>query len=882
MKNHLSTHLLALLFLLGSAGILSAQGSWNPPGADYSHPRTLFKSQEIPAVQAHLSHPVIYPLYQTLWNQVQSFTPGNMSVDGHRRNAAHAAKNCAFILLLDRKPVSGNLDTLTVAEADFLRSKSISLLNLINTFVEAYPAIDKYLWRSNEITDNAIAYDLLKGAGVPQDSLNTARDLLQELTGNLHQEVSFNLFNLGFFGIHVDNHALRTSGALGLAAIALNDAQSSDGNEQPQNWINTAMYNIDNVLWRDADAQSEPGVIGGYSEGSHYVRFGMKHVLPFVHAMGNFLPDTSMSYSFDGNTRTIANPWFSEDFRNIFRWTVKIRLPDGTMPPIEDANVMVAYPEATILEDPGLAFPTTFTWFHPDQPNSLYRQLRYSSDDIVADYIASMTQPAPQPDSLFLALPESGNLVMRSGWDSLALYLHFSAKNGRARDAAKGHNQADASSFILHAYGQMLALDPGYLKWDRRDEVSNAQNHSMILVDSLGPVNGSTLNGGDADAFVENTIDLLHMDYGEVRTAYEGAIIVRKPLFVRRSYYLLGDFVSSSQSHTYRFQLHGYGLESSDSIHGVYTHLPALNRGMWSRNGVTLLAQSTATGGLSQFTRQTNIHELRYDSMQEHTTMLADKIGANASFLTALMPFVTDTPQVQTLCAPDCGALMVETSGYKDVAFTSGLVQAGASGLSGDLVSDAGLAFYSQDSTGGFAQLLCEEGTVLTLGTDSLCFSSATMDLAFSVLDGTNYEGFASAPATVRLFDLNFVPGSVLGMGVSSWSYNASDNVLTIVFGQGGRFTVHEDVIIGLPGAAPQEDLTIWPNPTQGQVSVQTQGSGELRVYDLQGRILETQSVTAGTTTLDLNTSGRLSPGLYMVVLFRDGKNVAVRKLKLD
>lgn len=879
MKNHPFTHFTALLIFLLSSSLLSAQGSWNPPGADLSHPRTLLKTQEIPAAQAYLSHPVIYPLYQSLWNQVQTFTPGNMTVDGHRRNAAHAAKNCAFILLLDRKPVGGNLDTLTVAEADFLRSKSISLLNMINTFVEAYPNIDKYLWRSNEITDNAIAYDLLKGAGVPQDSLNTARDLIQEFAGNLHEEVEFDLFNLGFFSLHVDNHALRTSGALGLAAIALNDAQSTDAHDQPQSWINAAMYNIDNVLWRDADAQSAPGVIGGYSEGSHYVRFGMKHVLPFVHAMGNFLPDTSLSYSFDGNTRSIANPWYSEDFRNIFRWIMKVRMPDGTMPALEDANVMVAFPEATILEDPALAFPTTYTWFHPDQPNTLWRQLHYSSDDITADYIASMTQPAPQPDSLFLALPESGNMVMRSGWDSLALYLHFSAKNGRAREAGKGHNQADASSFILHAYGQLLALDPGYLKWDRRDEVSNAQNHSMILVDSLGPVNGSTLAGGDADAFVENTIDLRDLDYGEIRTAYEGANIVRKPLFVRKSYYLLGDFVSSSQPHTYTFQLHGYGLEAGDSIHGNYTHLPSQNRGMWTRNGVTLLAQATATGGLDQFTRQTNIHELRYDSMQEHTTLLADKIGNDAAFLTALMPFVNDTPQVQTLCATDCGALMVETSGYTDVAFTSGLVQANATGLSGDLVSDAGMAFYSEDSTGGFAQLLCEEGTVMTLGADSLCFSSVSMDLAFSKLDAMNYEGWASAPATVRLFDLNFVPGSVLGVGVNSWSYNANDNVLSIVFGQGGRFTVHEAVIIGLPGAAPQEDLLIWPNPASGRVHLRTVSGGELCIYDVRGRLMRKISVAEGHSEVDLDG---LSQGLYLAVLLRDGKKVAARKIMLE
>jgi hypothetical protein len=870
-----------LLFLL-LAGIpfaLDAQGEWTPPGADYSRPRTLFKAQEIPAIQNYLSHPEIYPLYQSLWNQVQSFSPGNMTVNGHRRNAAHAAKNCAFILLLDRKPLgNGQLDTLTTAEADYLQAKAISLLNIINTSVEAYPDIGNYLWRSNEIIDNAIAYDLLQGAGVPQDSLNTGRDLIQELTGNLYGEIEFNLFGLGFFGLHVDNHALRSAGAIGMAAISLNDAGSGSGQEQPNNWINMAMYNIDNVLFSDADRQSERGVIGGYSEGTHYLRFGMKHVLPFVHALGNFLPDTTMSFSFDGNTRSIRNQWHDPDFRRIFSWVMKIRQPDGIMPPLEDSNVQVAYPEASILEDPALICPVDYSRFHPDQPNSLWRQLHYSSDDVVADYISSMTQPAPEPDSLFLLLPESGNLIFRSGWDSAASYLHFSAKSGRARDAGKGHNQADASSFILHAFGQTLALDAGYLKWDRRDEVSNAENHNMILVDGTGPVNGSTLNGGDADAFAEHPIDLLYLDYAEVRTAYEGADIVRKPLQVRRGYYLLSDQCSAPQSHTYQWRLHGYGLENGDSIHGNYTHLPAANRGIWSRNGVNLLAQVTAVGGVDQYGKETNIHELRYDSMQEHTTLLADKTGMNASFLVALMPYTTDSPLVQTLCASDCGTIMVEQDGYKDIAFSGGSVSATATGLTGDLVSDAAFAFYSQDSSGNFAQFLLDEGQLLKIGSDTLASITAPMDLALSVLDAENYEGHASAPGTVEFHDLNFLVGSVLGSGVSGWTYDANRNVLSVQFSQGGYFTIHKDVIIGRPQAQTSK-VQIWPNPAQNEVLIHAPEATQVRIIDLQGRILAEQNLENGHGKVDLQ---HLSSGVYILNLWNGEKSMDRRRLIVE
>ncbi|MEM0996504.1 MAG: T9SS type A sorting domain-containing protein [Bacteroidota bacterium] len=866
------TALLLTLFPLFSLG----QGEWVPSGADFSHPRTLLQAPEIPAVQNYLSHPEIWPLYQSIYNQAKNYVPSDMTVNGHRRTAAHVAKNSAFILLLDRKPVGNlSLDTLSDAETDLFRARAVSLLNIINTSVEAYPDIVNYLWRSNEIIDNAIAYDLLKGAGVPQDSLNVGRDLIQEMAGNLYEEIEFNLFGLGFFGFHVDNHALRSAGALGVAAIALNDVGSADPTERPINWINLAMYNIDNVLFTDNDRQSERGVLGGYSEGTHYLRFGMKHVLPFVHALGNFLPDGTANYTFDGTTRAIRNPWYDPDFRRIFSWVVKIRQPDGTMPPLEDSNVMVAYPETAILEDPTLAFPVDYSRFHFDQPNSLWKQLHYSSDDVVADYIAAMTQPAPLADSLFQVLPESGNLVFRSGWDPADLYWHFTGKNGRARDAAKGHNQADASSFVLYGLGQTLALDAGYLKWDRRDEVANAENHNMILVDGAGPVNGSTLNGGDADAFIEHDFDLLRLDHAQVRTSYQGADIFRNPLFVRRSYFLLSDQCRSPQHHTYQWRLHGYGRENGDSIPGNYTHFPGQNRGIWTRNGVSLLAQVTAAGGVDAFGKETNIHELRYDSMEEHTTLLADKMGSDATFNIALIPFATDTPQVQKLCASDCGTLLIEMGGYKDIAFSQGPVAAAATGLAGDLYSDGNFTFYSQDSLGDLAQYFIDAGRYLRLGADTLTQSSVVMDVALSVLDPENYEGHVSEGGTVRFWNLNFVPGSVLGVGVANWSYDASDGGLTVQFSQAGYFTIHQDVIIGVGG--PQStSVRVYPNPTQGRVTIAAPEADAVQVWDLQGRFLRAVKLNNGRATLELD---HLPPGTYLLGIYQNRKLLKSERL---
>ncbi|WP_210521797.1 hypothetical protein [Hymenobacter terricola] len=78
-------------------------------------------------------------------------------------------------------------------------------------------------------------------------------------------------------------------------------------------------------------------------------------------------------------------------------------------------------------------------------------------------------------------LPASGNLVFRSGNDSLATYLHVYDRGGLVQTNAGGHSRGDASSFTLHAHGQLLALAPGHLCYARRAKVGQATNHNLVL-----------------------------------------------------------------------------------------------------------------------------------------------------------------------------------------------------------------------------------------------------------------------------------------------------------------------------------------------------------------------------------------------------------------
>ncbi len=867
--------ILALLLPLS----LSAQGTWTPANADPSFPRTLIKTSELGDLRTYLLNPEPAAIFQSLWSDLQSYSPpAVLDNNGKRRRASFIAKNAAFFHLLDRKPGTNGLDTLTSAESIQLRDQAITTLERMITNVEIYPNFNEYLWRSNELINNAIAWDLLKGAGTPDSLLAPAKALLMEYAGNLYEQASFDLFGLGFLSLHVDNHALRTCGALGLTAIVLADENDTNSDRQPRNWFNLALFNIDNVFWTSGASQSATGTIAGYSEGPHYLRFGSKHVLPFFHALGNFIPDdTTMTISYNGGTRNIRHPWHDSNYDLLFEWVLRIGMPDGRNPALEDAFVATAWEELAIWEKPEYSPKVDYSrWAHV-QPGSLWQMLHHSTDDVVADYLCAMTPDNPASFESMQTLAESGNLVYRNRWDSSATYMHFTSKNGRARTAAQGHNQGDASSFILFAHGELLAIDPGYLKWDRRDEVGQADNHNLILVDGAGPATGTTASANGADAFIERSINLEGLKYAEVRTNYEGADIVRKSMMVHGQHFLLADDIrSTSGPHDYTYQLHGYGLENGDSLTGYFTDISGTGQALYQKGGVELLATLTADGGVDTYGKLDQGHEWKYDSLQYHTTFRGTiSNSSNGKFLSSLLPYTTDIPVVNQLCSPACGGISVNQAGYIDVASVSGT--ATTNELPGTLSGDGDLIYYSQDTAGTFVQLLFENGTDLSLGAMTLCSTTVQTDFAMEVTDTATYNCYMRDGGTIYLSRLNFEPQSVNGFSVQSWQYNIPNQTLEVQLGAGGYFTIHEGVVIALDDPLNEKAIQLGPNPTDGPISIALEeGAGEILILDVNGRLVKYLRVNEKEFQLDLSAE---PAGLYLLEWHRTALPGISRKI---
>lgn len=813
---------LRVLLLTGcgmATGSLCAQtGSWMPVGADLSYPRTLLKASELPAVRASLALGSSQALYADLYGSTQGTPPSDNTSDNGRRSRATFAKNAAFVVLLNRQPGPDSLLVLPAQVRASLVATTKALLESVNTAVEPFATwsgttpYTEWQWRSKELIDYLIAYDLLRGTGETPDTLAASQARLQEFAGNLHTRSITPLGPYSFYSQIKNNHTLMTAAALGMAAVVLSEVTSTNANQQPTSWAGTGLYNIDNVLWRDAQRQSDSTQVAGYAEGPYYCKYALLNCLPFFRAMGHFLPDGRLPYTFGSRTHSIRNPYYDPKYALLYDWLTAIMLPDGRLPALEDSYVDMAMPELALTGQARYVKPLALSRLTGSPLNSLKAQLRDITVDMRAAYLAAALAPTPPTYPTLTVLPGSGNLVFRSGSDSLASYMHLYGRGGLAQANSGGHSQGDASSFLLQAYGQQLALDPGYLSYDRRAEVGQATHHNLVLVDGAGPAIGTPGAGSPAMSTVQHPLQTPQLSYGEVQTAYQGATLVRKALFVRNTYYLLADAISAPAAHTYTWQLHGYGLAGGSTSTGTFADSLATHEGTWQKNGVALLAHATATGGASSYTTATNPHEITYNTTENHTTLLVTKSGsAQAQFLAALYPYTTRHLRFSTTSGASTAALASQGHEFTDIAFaqSDSVLQADNSGLLREVVqADGQLTFYSADSTGTFAQLFMQQGTVLLAGATTVVQAANRATISWQKASPHSYAGSVSR-ATSLVLALTSPPAAVTGAGVASYAYDATRQQLQLTLSQATAFAVELEPAVANASPLPVTLLSL-------------------------------------------------------------------------
>src|SRR4030095_10193764 len=136
---------------------------------------------------------------------------------------------------------------------------------------------------------------------------------------------------------------------------------------------------------------------------------------------------------------------------------------------------------------------------------------------------------------------EGGNAIFRSDWSRDGVVLVANGEHGIANEFARdetglgipvsaSHEQADPGGYLLFAFGEQLAIDPGYFTFEERDLVAAPRHHHVVLVDDKAPVHPFTapLSGSnrvtepraDGQSTLGRTLDSGFADAATVTSSY--------------------------------------------------------------------------------------------------------------------------------------------------------------------------------------------------------------------------------------------------------------------------------------------------------------------------------------------------------------------------
>jgi len=864
------------------------QGSWTPPGASLSYPRTLLDSNSVEEIRSTLSKPVIIDLYQSIWNIANSIIPPGDSTDGDRLNRAIMAREAAFVALMDRKWENGSIVNLLPAEKDSLVSKALYLLNTMNTKVgyqSGWVFYQEWQHRSKELIDYLTAYDLLKGEGISGD---TARDSLIHFTGNLYSRAmaTYTIFfvQFKFFDFQFDNHSIMTASALGMAAVVLNDHEDTNPNYQPQNWINAGLWNLDNTLWIENGSYprvSEPDTMAGYAEGPGYFNYAFQNAFPFIRSLYNFLPDDSIAVIFEAQPRMIRNPWYDPRYYRIYDWMNKIQMPDGSEPAIHDSPIGFGTHIIALSGKPEY-----------NLPNPIFS---YDDPFIRTQYIATNVSQGVRNDSLLQVLPAAGSLVFRSSWENDAIYMHFIGKHGIALTGAKSHHQGDAASFSIMAYGQLLAVDPGYPGAPESDFVNKATNHNCILINGGGPQppTGEFVNVNSNTAYIEDCFHTPGMDYGEIRTSYWGDSIIRCNLFLRNRYFILNDFCSASGLRDYAFQFHGNGLFGSSPASAEGSFIPDFGnfRGTYKRDTVSFLLQVQCDKGPSTYSYETDSLATAYSTYRNYSKMLVHSdSAASASFQTIMVPYTSDSSVYKPITGiPAASATVLRYYSRTDFVLTQSgnntqLVSAAQSSLTEAINCNGQINFLSIDPINHISCALLRGGDHIKYGNQVMLTTSHPMLIAWNEMQAGIVEGYSGDSGKVSIYNssaLRAVKGHI-----TSVSYDSAGRLNILEFAGKGIFRLEPSNGIS-PYRVPESiTITSFPNPSSEGIFTISLSSGRktsivITITDQNGKLVQTRDliINPGISVFRLNLS-EMPAGEYLLSTSFEKKIQSIRLIR--
>ncbi|MDP8313711.1 MAG: heparinase II/III family protein [Candidatus Celaenobacter antarcticus] len=819
MKSCKIFFIIILLMLLSS--FLYAEGSWHP-GKTY-WPRTLIDSSQA-AIDYVRTRVTVEP-YLSIYNTIKIKSDVDYAACTTELQKAVVARCAAFRFFIDEVTEYGDkaVDYLLVMQRESYSNVEEQYKNI--------------LWDSEMLSLACIAYDFLKGNDYSFDGVEDAvRAKIQDIAGEMYYDLVSSpewsgLHLLWFVGFGEQiNYGVKFASALGMCAIVLNTETPIDTDKQPETWINYTMQKTD--LQFSNWLVNEQGM---WAEGPHYLTFTASSFIPFALSHNNFVNGESEDYGGE-----ILPPLTQNDnFRELLYWGIKIRQPNGARPNFDDSflnpyffNGMLA----PIYNDDVLEWD----YVHSAEPDFVgATSQNIDVEMICTDYQTVFPGTTPPDFPPTQIMPDAGQAVFRSDWGEDAVYMCAIAENGQAREGGRTHEHPDNGSFIIYALGELLAMDSGYISWEKRDSVRYAKNHSMVLVDGEGPPAATLTTAGGTDATIGINYDTNGLDCAQISTNYQDTDFFRIFTFINDSYFTITDMIGSSSTHDYSFLLHGNGGGSTGNGFSLDT-----NGSTYSVNDVDLNFFINSAHPINLDNYDDYHDDGTYDVLATHTVTRAQinaQFGLITSFLIPTLATTKDIVYTPINTDSTCGGSL-EMGSEKIIHMGNGSNSLQTVDFFGTSLEYDALVLHVAQNGDIPRNIQLTSGQTFNYGSTPLIYSDVDNMIALNI-GAASADGYVEEACTIEFFTGNeptsVEGGTLLGFfqGVSTISFNSSSN-----------FTI--DVIWSLdyavnPDPSPHPyNLSIYPNPfsqsSEISFDLTVPQNVEIEVFNLRGQKIAT------------------------------------------
>jgi len=828
--------ILTIIIITLFSGIAFAS-TWTPSSIEEpDHPRILFTSEDSAEIASRLTTSPFSSYYSSIWSRANSTSSNSDQYSDFVRSGI--AMSAAYVLYFGVKP-SG--DTLTTSERDDLITKCNNYLDNLITTMDSRFDNSNYHYPCERLIQYCVAYDLLAGAGIPASSSRIA-----DLSNTIYDNATYWLLSYVVDDISLFmNHKLIVAGALGTAAVCL----PSEGGE----WIDYAMTKINHVVFTD---ETDPGVLAGFAEGPHYFRYSMEHMVQFIVGMKHYVGDITDYYEDpcggeeNGSIRTV---WFDPRWDLLYEWISSIRMPNGQVPPMDDC-----------FRHDGFSLTAPFA---ERDPSFFWETSPGVSRMFVYPLLVSIgAEPGPSAPAGLTCLPDAGNLIFRSDTGEAAIYFHMSGEHGTPNTGT--HDQSDAASYMIQAYGEDVAIDPGYISWSERSRVNDIDKHNTIMINDGGP--NPTL---PVDAYIDRAFEIKNLYLGKVRTNYSSADIVRSSAMVSDRIVVIFDDIARDSNADFTFQCHSEGLESSGSF------AMSGQSGVWTgADSAAIHLVSEVINSPDEIVAENSTHETGYNSWADHTAMRLTKNATQTKFISLLFPFKNgmDILRWNVLDIGNQATIRFAFEGKEGIILarydSTPLDFPGDSLFPSISGSGEGLIAIIDSATANTEVIYAFASESLYLS-DDLVYRTAsdTIDIGLSFYNDT-IQGYLNGSDETICIGLDSPPFSVTG--TDSWSW--TDCEIELVISNFTEFIIETAPLSIENNLSPEQiEIGTYPNPFNRAVHIDYSRKAttqRIEILDICGKQVD---ILENNATL-WEPSQSTTAGIYFVkIAYPDGQAIS-------